>query len=1450
MDSTHKAWKLRNSTDLWRPYSQASNNGKSPPGRGRLSASDSDCKFPATVRDNEKKSPAKWDSSTSSGAFTHDTSSMSVGSKSSSPILRCRTVSPDLSRSFIADTLNTSESAHQAQIKVNVTVNPETAAVAQHAVSVSAGPTPAAVADLKPLNLTSLEAYSAIERPGSRTRKQQLPRRNKASNPNPPAAQKEVVSRPASVSPQMWQEKIHVSKIKTDRSVVACKRWQSSQGVVAFGTRTPKKKDHDAKNKSFPQSLDVFFVPGVPLPTFTRLQRSIVGKRSSSYPVEQMLLPLGENLEGLQNELVLCSSGAFSKENSCTRDACPLVCDETTGSDRDALSVASLRSPEQCVLMRINMAFEPGMKPSAPCSSSYLEEIKTDDRSLSPGPREPDKTMMSNQVSEAAAQSERSEPNLVLMEQDDGEWDDSCIHEATRSTSQSHIEDEGMANSLKCEANGEPFFSWVVSDDDLEDTGDPRSPRRRRWPKVAPTSSDRNHVERLSTTSAWSNSDGLPGESLPNLEFNYEESFPFENSDQCPQADKVQAEEYFADIIKVDGSTQDDDLQGKNDLCSVRATVQVVETGRGELPLDGTSPANTNLKSRGLHIRSDRPFEKRAGRSPGKWSEEVSLASDTSVGGFSSKTKRSLERATLYKIERKRRDDSSQSSATGDIKIKGAGNKDKVLMRAEAGFPLGILKEREMKRKEEAGISPPKLLSTKKMSISGPPAKFREIRIDHNLRALNLPGGESTSQSEAREVVDSTCNGGRNLLEAQAVQRTDSKYGVQVSGLPDPETDLPHLPDPPTLGNPSGQSCRNTNISERLGEEQEASNCSSEISVSTQPRDGLGVIPRMEGKSTAEVIPRLWSNPLHDETESTDRASLSSEKFSSILSYLGHVEESNLQENYKLLQRRDLAQEGDEAGLSSANSLFEGVRKKMQEFKATIATKESQNAELLRDIERLKADRDQALSLERDRFGKELEVRAAEYKAAIQHHLALNEKMVKDKEALSEKCCNLAGILNSVELKFEDKMTALKEKFAQDLKKQKEIWLAGEKPRREAWKEKKIKEIKELTIKGLEPHIEGLNEKHKLEIKRLETRYADETQKKLELQSIDHRQEICDLRNRFLKERDEILEKERMSALTRINHVAEKYEQQAMELRRKVSSDMAAELEKVEEARRKDKQIAHEMLSKALQESNDREAASKRSLEKSIEDAVADKNAELLTMQAELQRFKNDWQKDFDEKLRQKLQIQVDEMKSRCTKERDEQIEMIIEKMENEKDEAIAQNQQELLVKVETLMEEKLESMKKLKEVESKCANLCKVALEAKQKAEMDSANKDMQVESLRRELLCQADLIEHLKSQIQQEKANLKEQERRFELRLSKEHELLQAAELDADRLNAETQQLRIKKAKELEEVEIHVRQAIDHKDQVIAGLREQLLASREQIRHTELLLQQEHNAFAADPD
>jgi hypothetical protein len=54
---------------------------------------------------------------------------------------------------------------------------------------------------------------------------------------------------------------------------------------------------------------------------------------------------------------------------------------------------------------------------------------------------------------------------------------------------------------------------------------------------------------------------------------------------------------------------------------------------------------------------------------------------------------------------------------------------------------------------------------------------------------------------------------------------------------------------------------------------------------------------------------------------------------------------------------------------------------------------------------------------EREKYHKQLEDQAAEYKVIIQHHLSVNEKMLRDKEQLSEKCCNLAGILSVAESK-------------------------------------------------------------------------------------------------------------------------------------------------------------------------------------------------------------------------------------------------------------------------------------------------------------------------------------------------------------------------------------------------------------------------------------------------
>jgi len=57
------------------------------------------------------------------------------------------------------------------------------------------------------------------------------------------------------------------------------------------------------------------------------------------------------------------------------------------------------------------------------------------------------------------------------------------------------------------------------------------------------------------------------------------------------------------------------------------------------------------------------------------------------------------------------------------------------------------------------------------------------------------------------------------------------------------------------------------------------------------------------------------------------------------------------------------------------------------------------------------------LCRERAKYAKELEVQAIEYKTIIQHHLSVNNKLLKEKQALTEKSCNLAANLATAESK-------------------------------------------------------------------------------------------------------------------------------------------------------------------------------------------------------------------------------------------------------------------------------------------------------------------------------------------------------------------------------------------------------------------------------------------------
>ena len=92
-----------------------------------------------------------------------------------------------------------------------------------------------------------------------------------------------------------------------------------------------------------------------------------------------------------------------------------------------------------------------------------------------------------------------------------------------------------------------------------------------------------------------------------------------------------------------------------------------------------------------------------------------------------------------------------------------------------------------------------------------------------------------------------------------------------------------------------------------------------------------------------------------------------------------------------------------------------------------------------------------------------------EYEETIQRHLAFIDRLLADKQSLSEKCDLLTQELKRMEKMFNDSIAELKRRHELETKKAKDIWHASEKIKRENWMQVKTREIKNSPIKGLEP---------------------------------------------------------------------------------------------------------------------------------------------------------------------------------------------------------------------------------------------------------------------------------------------------------------------------------------------------------------------------------------------
>ncbi|XP_077689203.1 centrosomal protein of 131 kDa isoform X6 [Eretmochelys imbricata] len=546
-----------------------------------------------------------------------------------------------------------------------------------------------------------------------------------------------------------------------------------------------------------------------------------------------------------------------------------------------------------------------------------------------------------------------------------------------------------------------------------------------------------------------------------------------------------------------------------------------------------------------------------------------------------------------------------------------------------------------------------------------------------------------------------------------------------------------------------------------------------------------------------------------------DGALLSEAKLQSIITFLDEMEKSEQERPRSAAsatQQEGLLSEEEVAHLEQASAVATEVTSSIVRLKLEVEEKKraitllqtalAQQRELtVRHVKETEKELSHQLQLQRE-----------QYEAAIQRHLAFIDQLIDDKKVLSEKCEAVVAELKQVDQKYTKKISQMQEQHELEIKKLKELMSATEKIRREKWIDEKTKKIKEITVKGLEPEIQKLIAKHKQEIKKLKMLHEAE-----------------------LLQSDE--------------RAAQRYIRQTEELREVLEREKEEQGQRERELARKRQRAELEELRRQLEENSSIVTkALKEEYEKGKEEQERQHQAEVKVLKDRLEIEKQAWEANYMKKEEAWLLSRERELKEEVRKERDKEIELVIQRLEadmsstKEECERVAENRiKRVRDKYEVELQELERSERKLQE---RCNEL-KGRL-----AELEGEN--MHLQGLVKHKEQEVEDIRKVKDQLAKERSSLSEVIRQeFADRLV-------GTEEENKRLKVEMSEMRVRqrleldriardKDEELEEVHKRVKMAIVKKEETVNILRKQYEAAVKRADHLEAVLEQQRKQLLA---
>ncbi|XP_026770568.3 centrosomal protein of 131 kDa isoform X2 [Pangasianodon hypophthalmus] len=574
-------------------------------------------------------------------------------------------------------------------------------------------------------------------------------------------------------------------------------------------------------------------------------------------------------------------------------------------------------------------------------------------------------------------------------------------------------------------------------------------------------------------------------------------------------------------------------------------------------------------------------------------------------------------------------------------------------------------------------------------------------------------------------------------------------------------------------------------------------------------------------------------------------ALLSEAKLQSIMSFLDEMEKSEQERPRSVTSgshREVLLSEEELAAVDQASATAAEVTGSMMRLKLELEEKKrtvtmlqtalTQQRELtLRHVKETEKELNHNFQLQKQ-----------QYEATIQRHLAFIDQLIDDKKALSERCEGVVAELKQVDQKYTKKINQMQEQHELEIKKLKELMSATEKIRREKWIDEKTKKIKEITVKGLEPEIQKLISKHKQELKKLKVVHEAELLQADERAAQRYVRQTEELRQQLERERDEQCQRERELAKQRFEKQLQEEENALQQQRRRLYKEVADEKERLAQQAARQHAELEELKIQLENNSSLANRALREEMEKSREEQERRHQVEMKALRERLEIEKQTWEENYMKKEEVWLLTRERELKEEVRRGRDKEIELAIQRLEEETSGAREECERAADNRVKRVREKYEAELRELERSEQ-------AALEKYQ--EMKKKQTEMEGELLRlQSLLMQREQeitdITQIRDKLSEERRSLAEvireefAERLVVMEEENRRMKVEVAEVRA-RLRLEVERLSREKEEELAEVHQRVKSAILKKEETVNTLRKQHEAALKRADHLEALLEQQ---------